>query len=279
MVYGTILQNPKGFNWQTTLNASRNKNKIIELIDGVNEYNIKTFDDLRIVARTGSYYGDMYGKKFQRVESGEHAGKIIVDDEGLPLITAEAEYLGNQQPDWLVGWTNTFSYKNLSFSFLIDARISGKIYSATNANLYKLGNAAGTVIDGKREEFLVPNSVKEDGNGNYIANSNEVTPERYWKRVGGSGNIGLGEAFTYDATNIRLRNINVSYNLDKKWLAKTPVEGVRLSFVVNNVWMIVSHLKGIDPESVSSTNTNATGYENSAAPTSRSFTFNVGVNF
>ena len=71
------------------VNKMENKNKIIDLYEGVNEYGIKTFDDLKIVARTGSYYGDIYGKKFQRVESGEHAGKIIVDAQGLPLVKSK----------------------------------------------------------------------------------------------------------------------------------------------------------------------------------------------
>ena len=278
MLYGTILQNPRGLNWETTLNASFNKNKIIDLYEGVNEYGIKTFDDLKIVARTGSYYGDIYGKKFQRVESGEHAGKIIVDAQGLPLVTSDDYYLGNQQPDCMLGWTNSFSYKNISLSFLIDARIGGNIYSATTANLYKAGNAAGTVINGTRGEFVVPNSVTSDGNGGYTANSNAVTPELYWGRAAG-GNIGVGEAFLYDATNIRLRNITVGYDFEKKWLEKTPLQKVRVSFVANNVWMIVNHLEGIDPESISATNSNATGFENGAAPTSRSFTFNVTVGF
>ena len=248
------------------------------MYEGVNEYGIKTFDDLKIVARTGSYYGDIYGKKFQRVESGEHAGKIIVDAQGLPLVTSDDYYLGNQQPDCMLGWTNSFSYKNISLSFLIDARIGGNIYSATTANLYKAGNAAGTVINGTREEFVVPNSVTSDGNGGYTANSNAVTPELYWGRAAG-GNIGVGEAFLYDATNIRLRNITVGYDFSEKWLEKTPLQKVRVSFVANNVWMIVNHLEGIDPESISATNSNATGFENGAAPTSRSFTFNVTVGF
>lgn len=100
----------------------------------------------------------------------------------------------------------------------------------------------------------------------------------YWGRAAG-GNIGVGEAFLYDATNIRLRNITVGYDFEKKWLEKTPLQKVRVSFVANNVWMIVNHLEGIDPESISATNSNATGFENGAAPTSRSFTFNVTVGF
>ena len=119
-------------------------------------------------------------------------------------------------------------------------------------------------------------SVKR--NGCYKKKSNAVTPELYWGRAAG-GNIGVGEAFLYDATNIRLRNITVGYDFEKKWLEKTPLQKVRVSFVANNVWMIVNHLEGIDPESISATNSNATGFENGAAPTSRSFTFNVTVGF
>ncbi|MCD7976636.1 MAG: SusC/RagA family TonB-linked outer membrane protein [Tannerellaceae bacterium] len=278
MLYATILSNPKGFNWQTTLNASTNKNKIIELADGINEYGLETFDNLRIIAPVGGYMGDIYGKKFQRVEEGPDAGKIIVDDEGLPLVTDDTYYLGNQQPDWMLGWTNSFSYKNISLSFLIDARFGGSIYSSTTARLHALGNAAGTVVNGAREEFVVPNSVQETDGGGFEANDKAVRPELYWKRVGG-GNIGVGEAFIYDASNIRLRNITLGYDLEKKWLQNTPLQRVFLSFTANNVWMIHYNLPGIDPEAVSATNTNAVGFENLAAPTSRSFTFNVSATF
>lgn len=278
MVYASPIVNPRGFNWETTLNVSTNKNKIIELTDGVNEYGLQTFAELNFVARTGGNYGDIYGVTYMRVKEGEHAGKIVVDTNGLPIIEEEKSFLGNQQAKWLVGWTNSFSYKNISLSFLIDARIGGKIYPATTASLYKFGNAAGTVIDGKRESFVVENSVVETDNG-YVTNTKEVTPHEYWKKVAGYGNTGTTEAFIKDATNVRLRNITLGYDLDKKWLTHTPFERVRLSMVVNNVWMIKYNLEGIDPESVSATNTNAIGFENLAAPTTRSYVFNVAVSF
>ena len=279
MLYGSILQNPRGLNWDMTVNASFNKNKIIDLYEGVNEYGLRTFDDVKIVARTGSYYGDIYGKKFQRVETGEHSGKIIVDAQGLPLLTSDQFELGNQQPDFLLGITNSFSYKNISLSFLIDARIGGEIFSATTANLYRMGNSSGTVVNGKRDEFIVSNTVIANSDGSYTANSKSTTQQLYWERVAGSGNVGLGEAFTYDATNIRLRNITIGYDFDKKLLSKTALQRLRLSLTANNVWMIKYHLEGIDPESVTATNTNATGFEYGAAPTSRTFTFNVTVGF
>ncbi len=89
----------------------------------------------------------------------------------------------------------------------------------------------------------------------------------------------MPEVFTYDATNIRLRNITLGYTFNKNLLKKTPFQKLRLSATCNNVWMIVSHLPGIDPESVAATNTNAVGFENGGAPTNRSYTFNLTVGF
>ena len=277
---GLILDNPKGLSWNSTAQFSLNRNKIIDLYPGVTLYDIKTLDAIQIVAVQGSYYGDIYGQTFQRVEdkNDPNYGKIIVGEDGLPLITTGKSKVGNQSPDWMLGWTNSFSYKGFNLSFLVDFRIGGDLYSATASNLYTRGNAAGTVVTGERQDFIVPNSVVQTPNG-YTENKVPVTHQNYWERIGSTGNYGLPEMYTYDATNIRLRNITLGYDFNKAMLKNTPFQRLRLSATCNNVWMIHYNLPGIDPESVSATNTNATGFENGAAPTSRSFTFNVTVGF
>ncbi len=277
---GLILDNPKGLSWNSTAQFSLNRNKIIDLYPGVTLYDIKTLDAIQIVAVQGSYYGDIYGQTFQRVEdkNDPNYGKIIVGEDGLPLITTGKSKVGNQSPDWMLGWTNSFSYKGFNLSFLVDFRIGGDLYSATASNLYTRGNAAGTVVNGERQDFIVPNSVVQTPNG-YTENKVAVTHQNYWERIGSTGNYGLPEMYTYDATNIRLRNITLGYDFNKAMLKNTPFQRLRLSATCNNVWMIHYNLPGIDPESVSATNTNATGFENGAAPTSRSFTFNVTVGF
>ena len=279
---GAIFQSPdmQGFNWKATAQFSLNRNKIIDLYPGVTLYDIKTLDAIQIVAAQGSYYGDIYGQTFLRVtdKDSPHYGKVIVGDDGLPLISAEKSKVGNQSPDWMLGLTNSFSYKGFNLSFLVDFRIGGDIYSATASNLFVRGNAAGTVVNGERQDFVVPNTVvKKDGG--YVENNVPVTHQNYWERIGSTGNYGLPEVFTYDATNIRLRNITLGYTFNSAMLKKTPFQRLNLSATCNNVWMIHYNLPGIDPESVSATNTNATGFENGAAPTSRSFTFNVTVGF
>ena len=277
---GLILDNPKGLSWNSTAQFSLNRNKIIDLYPGVTLYDIKTLDAIQIVAVQGSYYGDIYGQTFQRVEdkNDPNYGKIIVGEDGLPLFTTGKSKVGNQSPDWMLGWTNSFSYKGFNLSFLVDFRIGGDLYSATASNLYTRGNAAGTVVNGERQDFIVPNSVVQTPNG-YTENKVPVTHQNYWERIGSTGNYGLPEMYTYDATNIRLRNITLGYDFNKAMLKNTPFQRLRLSATCNNVWMIHYNLPGIDPESVSATNTNATGFENGAAPTSRSFTFNVTVGF
>ncbi|WP_455644157.1 SusC/RagA family TonB-linked outer membrane protein [Parabacteroides sp.] len=279
---GAIFQShdPQGFNWNATAQFSLNRNKIIDLYPGVTLYDIKTLDAIQIVAAQGSYYGDIYGQTFLRVtdKDSPHYGKVIVGEDGLPLISTEKSKVGNQSPDWMLGLTNNFSYKGFNLSFLIDFRIGGDIYSATASNLFVRGNAAGTVVNGERQDFVVPNTVVQK-NGGYVDNNVPVTHQNYWERIGSTGNYGLPEVFTYDATNIRLRNITLGYTFNKNMLKKTPFQRLNLSATCNNVWMIHYNLPGIDPESVSATNTNATGFENGAAPTSRSFTFNVTVGF
>ena len=278
---GTPIDHPQGFSWNTTAQFSLNRNKIKELYQGVTLYDIKTFDAIQVVAPVGGYYGEIYGQTFMRVTDSKspHHGKIIVGDDGLPLISTEKSKVGNQNPDWLLGWTNSFSFKGFSLSFLVDFRIGGDIYSATASGLYTGGNAAGTVVNGERADFVVPHSVVRTSDGKYEENHQPVTPQNYWARIGSTGNYGLPELFTFNATNIRLRNISLGYDFSSKQLKHTPFTKLRLSATCNNVWMIHYNMPGIDPESVAATNTNATGFENGAAPTSRSYTFNLTVGF
>src|SRR5690606_17827884 len=281
MVNARLLDNPEGFSWDMMLNYSKNENDIIALTDEVTQYNLGGFDNVSVLAVAGAPHGEIYGTKFQRVEdeTSPNFNSIIVDGDGIPLATSERERLGNQQPDALIGFTNTFRYRNLSLSFLIDARIGGEIYSGTNLAINTAGTGAATVVNGERGNIVV-DGVVDDGNGNYVQNTTEVSPQIYWSTIGArSGNLGITEANVYDATNIRLRNVQLNYNLPAKWLKGMPIQGAKAGVSCNNVWMIDSKLNGVDPESVFATNTNAVGFENLTAPTSRSVFFNLSISF
>jgi hypothetical protein len=152
------------------------------------------------------------------------------------------------------------------------------MYSGTTSLLHQFGVAKETVVNGKREDFVIPNSVVKNADGSYTANTTAVSPENYWNRVS-IGNLGLPELYTYDATNVRLRHIALGYQFNKKALQKTPFTQLGLSVSCNNAWMIYSNVPGIDPESVLGTNTNATGLELASTPTLRTFTFNINIGF
>lgn len=278
MLNARPIETPQ-FNWDMQLNFSKNKSKIIELLPGKPgmRYGLGGSDALQIYAVAGGSYGEIWGTKYQRVEEGEFKGQLLLNDAGLPQATSEKYKLGEQQPDFLLGWTNTFNYKNFTLSFLIDGRFGGDIFSFTNLNLQRSGISDVTAPGGKRENMIVP-GVVSNGNGSYKVNDLEVTREKYYKALA-TGRAGISEAYLYDATNIRLRNISLNYSFPSSMLAKTPFQQIKLGVSINNVWMITSHLNGIDPESVYATSTNASGLENSSAPTSRSYLFNVTFAF
>ncbi|WP_298264341.1 SusC/RagA family TonB-linked outer membrane protein [uncultured Lutibacter sp.] len=281
MLNGTIIDNPDGFSWGMNLNYSKNENSIIELTEDVTQRQLGGFDNLSIVAVAGGGYGEIWGTKFQRVDdaTSPHNGAIIVDAQGLPTATTEQFKLGNQQPDALIGFSNSFAYKNLSFSFLIDARIGGEIFSGTNRALQSSGNAAVTVVNGARED-IVFDGVIDDGNGGYTQNTVGVSPQIYWSALNSrTGNLGIGEHNIYDASNVRLRNVALNYNLPKKWLENTGIQNAKAGISANNVWLISSHLNGVDPESVYATATNAVGFENMSAPTSSTIFLNLSLSF
>jgi hypothetical protein len=110
-------------------------------------------------------------------------------------------------------------------------------------------------------------------------NTTAVSPQNYWNAVAGVGNLGITEANIYDATNVRLRNVQLSYALPGGLLSKTPLQRARIGVTATNVWLISSHMKGLDPESVFATGTNATGFENASMPTTRSILFNLTLGF
>jgi TonB-linked SusC/RagA family outer membrane protein len=281
MVDANVLQNENSVNWNLSVNFSNNKNKVKALADDITQYKLGGYDDLQVLAVAGANYGEIYGSTFARVtdQSSPYFGQLLLNENGLPLRGEQNVRLGNQQASSLLGITNTFRYKDIGLSFLVDARFGGKIFSGTLADMQQNGTSALTAPNGSRDNFVVDGVILDQATNQYTPNSTPVTQQLYWNAVAGVGNMGITEANLYDASNIRLRNVTLSYNLPAKFLAKTPVQRAKIGFSVNNVWLISSHLHGIDPESVFATGSNATGFENGGAPTNRSYLFNLTVGF
>jgi TonB-linked SusC/RagA family outer membrane protein len=279
MVDARILNKPSSLNWNVALNYSTNKNTVEELAEGVTKYGLGGFDDVAVLAVVGERYGEIYGTRFNRVkdQASPYYGQIILNADGLPTRDPEIVRLGNQQAKALLGVTNTFEYKGIGLSVLVDARIGGEIFSATQVAMQAAGTAAVTAPGGNRNDFVVQ-GVVADGTG-FKPNAKSVTQQLYWRAVATANNLGVSEANLYDASNLRVRNIQLSYDLPLRMLSKTPIQRAKVGVSCNNVWLIKSHVRGIDPESVYATNTNATGFENAGLPTTRTFLFNLSLSF
>jgi hypothetical protein len=103
--------------------------------------------------------------------------------------------------------------------------------------------------------------------------------EKYWHDGIGVGNTGITEANLYNATNVRIRNIQLSYAFPRKMLARTPFQKASIALSCNNVWMLKSYMNGLDPESSYATGTNAVGFESGSAPTMRTYYIAINLGF
>ena len=263
-VNATPVITDSGFQWDTQLNWSKNNNKVVSLTEDTKEQILsdKSVTFLKIVAHEGGAYGDIYGYAYQR----DDKGNVIIGEDGVPLRTSDMELLGNNQPKWMMGWSNTLSYRNFVLSFMFDMRYGGDVYMGSIRAGASSGNLEMT-LDG-RDGMVVP-GVLVDGS----PNTKSITSQAYWNGV--SNNT---EAYMYDATNIRLRELNLGYNFPRTMLAKTPFTAARLSFVARNLFMIYSKTKGFDPEAAY-TSGNAQGIEYGSMPTMRSLGFNINLAF
>lgn len=259
---GTPVRN-KNFTWDTQLNWSKNKNKVKSLTNGTDQQMLSdtSVGFIDIVAKVGGAYGDMYGYPYLRDDNGN----IVVGEDGVPLKGNDKVKLGNNQPKWMAGWSNTFSYKNFTFSFMIDMRYGGDVYMGS----IRTGATKGSLAMTEDRSTRVVPGVTTSGQANTVA----CRADQYW-----NGLSDITEAWIYDATNIRLRELSLGYSFPRSILSKTPFTNLKLSFVARNLWMIHSKTEGFDPEAAYSSG-NAQGLEYGSMPTSRSLGFNLSVSF
>ncbi|MDR1763134.1 MAG: SusC/RagA family TonB-linked outer membrane protein [Dysgonamonadaceae bacterium] len=256
----------RNLTWETTLNWSTNKNKVIELREGLTSQDLSLGAlPISIVAEVGGSYGDIYGTAYLRDDNGNK----IIDANGIPVMATERKKLGNAMPDGMLGWSNTFNYKNMYLSFLIDLNYGGSIFMGS----INMGTNAGTLAmtaDHRDGGLIVEGVNQSDGKPNTTA----ITAQQYW-----TGINGINEEFLYDATNARFRELTFGYNLPASLLKNTPFAAVKASLVARNLFMIYSKTKGFDPEAGYSSASSALGAEYCSMPTMRSIGFNIKVTF
>lgn len=256
--------------WDITVNYAKNQNKVVEISPTLNEFVLTVGNDFMNTVKVikGKPFGELYSRGYSRNATGQ----ILVDATGLPIISsAQTVYVGNTRPKWTGSIINKFSYKDFFLSFVINGRMGGVVSSFTNANIYGDGVAAQTAE--KRVGFVF-NGVKADGS----ENKTSITAEQFWRKVGGR-NTPAGEVFTYDASNIRLRELVIGYSLPQTFIRKLPFQSASVSLTGRNLFFLLNRAQGFDPELVVGSSDRAVGIEAFSPPTTRSMGINLNLNF
>lgn len=281
----------KNFKWTTDINFSANRSQVLALRDGLTSF-VMANRGVTVEARVGERMGDLYGIAYARVQntnpsaphydaSGKFVGQMVFGANGRPERTTNRIKLGNYNPDFLVGIMNSFNYKGINLSFLFDIRVGGELWSGTQV----VGREGGILIEtleGRADGY----DLTKPGNG--IVGQGVVfvggLPQPNTRKVSArewhsayTGGRGIAEGVMFDASFVKLRELQLGYSIPDKFWGKLPFRGVSLSLVGRNLllWTDVPH---VDPETMSyAGGTALPGIENQSLPTARSFGLNLNV--
>ena len=272
----TPIATKSNLKWDISFNWAANRSKIVATTGGIDNFFIGNDRDVTVAASPDRPFGDFRGRRFKR----NAAGQVLVGADGLPFRNEFDEVIGNYLPKWTGGMINTVSYKNFRFSFLIDTRQGGEIFSLTNVLASNNGNAKATLVGrdawyAGTGGYLV-NGVVDNGSGVFSQNTKFVNPQDYWAKVAAPG-LAIAEPFIYDASFIKFRELTLGYTLPKKWLAKSFIKAASFSLVGRNLFLIQSNTPGFDPDVASYGIGNVQSIENAAFPSTRSYGFNLNI--
>ena len=267
---------PDGFNWDMNFNFSHNVAKVTALPNGISTYiyaQVTQYDRyyraIQYDAKLGERLGNMYGNAFVRDPQGN-----IVYKNGVPTITSTQDHLlGNYNPDFVLGWNSEFSYKNFNMSFLWDWHQGGKFYSYTSLGILAGGMSVETLPG--RETGLTGKGVMLDASNKYVENNVKVDAATYYN---GYYNASNNEAFMYNATYVKLRELRLGYTF-KNIFNKASKANLNLSLIGRNLLEFTQN-KDVDPETLALRGQQILpGTEFLSLPSTKSLGISLGLNF
>ena len=270
------------FNWDITLNWSKDQSKIISLYtdeatgQNITTYNIGSSWSVYTQARVGEPWGAIYGTGSVTDDNGN----IIVGANGRAK--RESKILGNVNPDWIAGLNMDFSWKNLSFGFLLDFRKGGDVFSVSQMFGTYTGIYEYTAANGVRENGVVFGKdiltdrtfVKEDGTVNDIV----VAPTSAFADFYSNRSFCV-----FDGSYLKLKDLYITYTIPASRFTKSSlVKAFNVSLVGSNVailWLHESNIARVDPESSLGSGNDGVGLESNAYMPTRSIGLKVGITF
>jgi TonB-linked SusC/RagA family outer membrane protein len=277
-VHGTPIES-KTVNWTININWSENRNKVLSLFENVHNLQLGSFQGgVTLNATVGQPYGTIQGRDFV-YKNGQ---KVVGANGFYEKTTTTSNVIGDINPKWHSGITNTVTVKNWTVSFLIDIQKGGSVFSldqyyGQGTGLYPntvgtndLGNPMrNSLSDGGG--IILP-GVTEDGK----PNTKRVPAERYSGPFGWVRNPNA--AFVYDASYVKLREAQISYRFPKRLLKDTGIRSLSLGVVGSNLWVIFKNLPYADPEAGLGAG-NLQGWQSGVMPTIRNIGFNLNIQF
>ncbi len=265
----------KDFNWSAIVNFSYNRGKVKSLPENVSELQGGQYGDIFASACLGGSTTGVSGIDYQRAPDGS----VLIDAKGYPIVSpAKGNYIGNREPDCLIGLGSNVSWKNLSLSFLFDGRVGGDVVNITGRSL--ISNGMDARLAKYRNHKVVFNGVVDNGDGTYSKNT---TPVILDQQTVNNYVYNVSSNFIEDGSYVRLSYVTLAYDfsdLMKRLGSKNPVKGLKCSLTGRNLFLLTKY-SGADPQVMPSAanGTGAMGIDNYSVPSLRSFNFNLNVTF
>lgn len=232
-----ILTNPQSFTWETIFNFGTNKSEVVSLPGFLSEvYLSDSWTFRNSAAGAAILNGSLFGLRGKRPERNEN-GQVLVQSNGLPNLKDATYENVNRLPEWSLGITNTFGYKNLSLSFLLDLVQGQDIYNATESALVYYGQSPITL---SRGQTIVIDGVDANGNPNQTP---VVMDQEYYQNYYSANS----ENFIEDGSFARLRYVTLSYKFPSNILDKLSLSAMELYATGRNL-LTISDYSGVDPD-------------------------------
>jgi TonB-linked SusC/RagA family outer membrane protein len=281
---GTPVQN-ESFSWNTGLNLARNRNEVVRLHPDIDVYTHGSTTYSGVTSYMNSYVGEEYGvlvgKAYQRDEA---TGKILLDDNNLPLYTDATERFGSVLPDLAGGFRNVVRFMDFSLSAMLDFQVGGQFFSRSSMLAAKTGLTPETAaLNDKGNNVRDP---LEKGGGVKVEGISKSTGEDVTAYVDArsyyNGVLGthVYEEWVMDASYVKLSEVSLGYDISSDLLGSLPVRSAGISLYVNNPVMIWQAApQGLDPSALSSGSTDLTWFESGQLNSTRTFGMKLNLVF